>query len=129
MKPGEFFEFAVEQVRPTGAPELSVDLQLHLWKAMADQGCNKVVDVCESHNIPALKLHHAHGLSEQRRIMNIYHLFGRWRFFRETRYSGSRLDALAQNAPSTCQPRRLTLCCTIRMAHFAVRRRLPGNRV
>jgi hypothetical protein len=31
--------------------------------------------------------------------MNIYHLFG-WRFFRETRYSGSRLDALRKPAPS-----------------------------
>jgi hypothetical protein len=34
------------------------------------------------------------GYTEQNRIMNVYTLFGRWRFYRESRYSGSRLDAL-----------------------------------
>jgi len=94
VKPGEFFEFGGELTRAYWGTELSVDLQLELWKAMAAQGCNKVVDVCEFHNIPALKLHLRMGYTEQQRIMNIYTLFGRWRFYRETRYSGSRLDAL-----------------------------------
>jgi hypothetical protein len=99
VKPGEFFEFALEQIPAYRGTTLSVDFQLNLWQAMADQGCNKVVDICESHNIPALKLHIRMGYREQGRIMNIYHLFG-WRFFRETRYSGSRLDALRKPAPS-----------------------------
>jgi hypothetical protein len=30
--------------------------------------------------------------------MNIYTLFGRWRFYRETRYSGSRLAALGKTS-------------------------------
>ncbi|MGF6109113.1 N-acetyltransferase [Pseudomonas sp. ADAK2] len=94
VKPGEFFEFGGELTRAYWGTTLSVDLQLDLWKAMADQGCNKVVDVCEFHNIPALKLHIRMGYNEQGRIMNVYELFGRWRFYRETRYSGSRLDAL-----------------------------------
>jgi ribosomal protein S18 acetylase RimI-like enzyme len=99
VKPGEFFLFGLEQIRAYRGTTLSVDFQLNLWKTMADQGCNKVVDICESHNIPALKLHIRMGYHEQGRIMNIYHLFG-WRFFRETRYSGSRLDALRKPAPS-----------------------------
>ncbi|MBV4459094.1 MULTISPECIES: GNAT family N-acetyltransferase [Pseudomonas] len=94
VKPGEFFEFGGELTRAYWGTELSVDLQLELWKAMAAQGCDKVVDVCEFHNIPALKLHLRMGYTEQGRIMNVYGLFGRWRFYRETRYSGSRLDAL-----------------------------------
>lgn len=93
VKPGEFFEFGGEQIRAFWGTLLSVDFQLNLWKAMAEQGCNKVVDVCESHNIPALKLHIRMGYREQGRIMNVYSLFGR-RFYRETRYSGSRLDVL-----------------------------------
>jgi RimJ/RimL family protein N-acetyltransferase len=94
VKPGEFFEFGGELTRSYWGTELSVDLQLELWKAMAAQGCDKVVDVCEFHNIPALKLHLRMGYTEQGRIMNVYTLFARWRFYRETRYSGSRLDAL-----------------------------------
>ncbi|MCK1793773.1 N-acetyltransferase [Pseudomonas violetae] len=93
VKPGEFFEFGGEQIRAYWGTTLSVDFQLDLWKAMAKKGCNKVVDVCESHNIPALKLHIRMGYREQGRIMNVYSLFGR-RFYRETHYSGSRLDAL-----------------------------------
>ncbi|MHC8318949.1 N-acetyltransferase [Pseudomonas sp. LB3P31] len=93
VKPGEFFEFGGEQIRAFWGTLLSVDFQLNLWKAMAEQGCNKVVDVCESHNIPALKLHIRMGYREQGRIMNVYSLFGR-RFYRETHYSGSRLDVL-----------------------------------
>jgi hypothetical protein len=99
VKPGEFFEFGGELTRAYWGTTLSVDLQLDLWKTMAAQGCNKVVDVCESHNIPALKLHMRMGYREQGRIMNVYSLFG-WRFYRETRYSDSRLDALRKPAPS-----------------------------
>ncbi|MHC6225760.1 GNAT family N-acetyltransferase [Pseudomonas sp. X10] len=97
--PGEFFEFGGELIRKYWGSELSVDLQLALWKAMAAQGCTKVVDVCENHNIPALKLHLRMGYKEQGRIMNVYCLFGRWKFYRETRYSGSRLDALRKPEP------------------------------
>ncbi|MEO6678097.1 MAG: N-acetyltransferase [Pseudomonas sp.] len=100
VKPGEFFEFGGELTRAYWGTTLSVDLQLDLWKAMADQGCHTVVDVCEFHNIPALKLHIRMGYKEQGRIMNVYELFGRWRFYRETRYSGSRLDALRKPTPA-----------------------------
>jgi len=100
VKPGEFFEFGGEQIRAYWGTTLSVDFQLNLWKAMADQGCNKVVDVCEFHNIAALKLHIRMGYKEQGRIMNVYHLFGRWRIYRETRYSGSRLEALRKPTPA-----------------------------
>jgi L-amino acid N-acyltransferase YncA len=64
-----------------------------------------VVDVCEWHNTPALKLHIRTGYSEQGRIMNIYKLFGRWRLFRETRYTGSRLESLRKPAsePATAE--------------------------
>lgn len=94
VKAGEFFEFGGEQIRAYWGSMLSVDFQLDLWKAMQAKGCNKVVDVCETHNIPALKLHIRMGYQEQGRVMHVYGLFGRWRFFRETRYSGSRLDSL-----------------------------------
>ncbi|MBA1200271.1 N-acetyltransferase [Pseudomonas capeferrum] len=96
---GEFFEFGGELTRKYWGTQLSVDLQLALWKAMAAQGCTKVVDVCENHNIPALKLHLRMGYKEQGRIMNVYCLFGRWKFYRETRYSESRLEALRKPAP------------------------------
>ncbi|MGH8379960.1 N-acetyltransferase [Pseudomonas sp.] len=103
--PGEFFEFGGEMIRKYWGTELSVDVQLELWKAMAAQGCDKVVDVCEQHNIPALKLHLRMGYKEQGRIMNLYCLFGRWKFFRETRYSESRLEPLRkperETAPAT----------------------------
>lgn len=94
VKPGEFFEFGGELSRAYWGTKLSIDMQTELWKVMIVQGCNRVVDVCESGNIPALKLHIRTGYKEQGRIMNVYGLFGRWRFYRETRYSGSRLDAL-----------------------------------
>ncbi|KJZ39428.1 MULTISPECIES: hypothetical protein [Pseudomonas] len=98
VKPGEFFEFGGELTRAYWGTTLSVDLQLQLWKAMQARGCDKVVDVCEFHNIPALKLHIRMGYHEQGRIMNVYSLFG-WRFYRETRYTGSRLEALRKPAP------------------------------
>lgn len=68
-----------------------MDVQVALWEAMAAQGCVKVVDVCETHNIPALKLHIRMGYHEQGRVTHVYGLFGRWRFYRESRYGGSRL--------------------------------------
>ncbi|MFJ2547712.1 GNAT family N-acetyltransferase [Pseudomonas sp. NPDC087612] len=105
VEPGQFFEFGGELARKYWGTELSVDLQLELWKAMAAQGCDTVVDVCESHNIPALKLHLRMGYKEQGRVMNVYCLFGRWKFYRETRYSESRLEPLrkpeASPAPAT----------------------------
>ncbi|MNP31989.1 hypothetical protein D3C76_1251400 [compost metagenome] len=105
VEPGQFFEFGGELTRKYWGTLLSVDLQLELWKAMAAQGCDTVVDVCESHNIPALKLHLRMGYQEQGRIMHVYCLFGRWKFFRETRYSESRLEPLrkpeASPAPAT----------------------------
>ena len=98
VKEGEFFEFGGELTRAYWGTALSMDVQTELWKAMLDQGCHTVVDVCESHNVPALKLHIRTGYKEQGRIMNVYELFGRWRFYRETHYSGSRLDALRKPA-------------------------------
>lgn len=105
VKPGEFFEFGGELARPYWGTKLSMDLQTELWKAMHAQGCNKVVDVCEWHNIPALKLHIRTGYDEQGRITNVYELFGRWRFFRETRYTGSRLATLRKpvREPATAE--------------------------
>lgn len=100
VQPGQFFEFGGELMRQYWGSKLSVDLQLELWKAMAPQGCDTVVDVCESHNIPALKLHLRMGYQEQGRITHVYCLFGRWKFFRQSRYSGSRLQALRKEAPA-----------------------------
>ncbi|MBN3861978.1 GNAT family N-acetyltransferase [Pseudomonas frederiksbergensis] len=97
---GEFFEFGGELARAYWGSTLSVDLQLQLWKAMHAQGCNTVVDVCDADNIPAMKLHIRMGYQEQGRALHVYRLFGRWRFFRETRYSGSRLDALRKPSRS-----------------------------
>ncbi|MBV4536134.1 MULTISPECIES: N-acetyltransferase [Pseudomonas] len=94
VQAGEFFEFGGELIRKYWGTRLSLDIQLEIWKAMAAQGCTKVVDVCESDNIPALKLHLRTGYKEQGRIMNVYCLFGRWKFFRETRYTESRLEPL-----------------------------------
>lgn len=99
---GEFFEFGGELTRAYWGTTLSVDLQLNLWKAMSKQGCDKVVDVCESHNIPALKLHLRMGYAEQGRVTHVYCLFGRWKFFRQSRYQGSRLAALRK--PATVAP-------------------------
>lgn len=94
VKPGEFFEFGGEMTRPFFGTSLSVDAQIKLWEAMQAQGCNRVVDVCETHNIPALKLHIRMGYHEQGRVTHVYGLFGRWRLFRESHYTGSRLEPL-----------------------------------
>jgi len=105
VKEGEFFEFGGEQIRAYWGTTLSVDFQLDLWKAMQAKGYTKVVDVCETHNIAALKLHIRMGYQEQGRVMHVYGLFGRWRLFRETRYSGSRLDALRKpGTPTVAAP-------------------------
>ena len=99
VKPGEFFCFGGEMTRAYFGTSLSVDVQIAQWETMAAKGCNKVVDVVETHNIPAMKLHIRMGYQEQGRVTHVYGLFGIWRFHRETRYTGSRLDPL-------CNPRR-----------------------
>ncbi|HKS13225.1 MAG TPA: N-acetyltransferase [Pseudomonas sp.] len=94
VKPGEFFEFGGEMIRRYFGSRLSADAQVALWNTMHAKGCNKVVDVVETHNVPAMKLHLRMGYHEQGRVTHVYGLFGRWKFFRETRYQGSRLDVL-----------------------------------
>jgi len=98
VKPGEFFEFGGELYRAYWGTRLSVDLQLELWKAMAEQGCNKVVDVFELSNVPAAKLHLRMDYQESGRITHMHCLFGRFRFFRDTHYTGSVLDAFRKPA-------------------------------
>ncbi|SDA53201.1 hypothetical protein SAMN03159443_01222 [Pseudomonas sp. NFACC15-1] len=104
VKPGEFFEFGGELYRAYWGTQLSVDFQLDLWKAMAEQGCNKVVDVFELSNIPAVKLHLRMDYQERGQITHMHCLFGRWRFFRDSFYTGSILDSFrkpAKPVPST----------------------------
>ncbi|WP_339476984.1 MULTISPECIES: N-acetyltransferase [unclassified Pseudomonas] len=104
VKPGEFFEFGGEMIRAYWGSQMSVDVQLNLWKVMADKGCDKVVDVCDLRNIPAVKLHLRMDYQERGQITHVHCLFGRWRFFRDTFYTGSVLDAFrkpARSAPST----------------------------
>ncbi|MEH6352609.1 N-acetyltransferase [Pseudomonas sp. 3JA] len=104
VKSGEFFEFGAELYRAYWGTRLSVDFQLELWKAMAGQGCNRVVDVCELWNIPAVKMHLRMDFQERGQITHIYRLFGRWRFFRDSFYTGSILDSFrkpAKPVPST----------------------------
>ncbi|MNE28572.1 hypothetical protein D3C80_1220170 [compost metagenome] len=98
VKPGEFFEFGGELTRRYWGTCLSVDLQLDLWRSMREQGCDKVVDVCETHNIPALKLHKRMGYTEQGRVTHVYGLFRKWRFSRVSRYKDPRLDELCNIA-------------------------------
>ncbi|UVJ41995.1 N-acetyltransferase [Pseudomonas sp. LS1212] len=94
IKPGEFFAFGGEGIRHYFGTCLSVDAQVNMWEAMRAQGCTRVVDVCETRNIPALKLHIRMGYQEQGRVTHVYGLFGRWRLSRESRYTGSRLEPL-----------------------------------
>lgn len=98
VKPGEFFEFGGELYRAYWGTQLSVDLQLDLWKVMAEQGCNKVVDVFELRNIPAVKLHLRMDYQERGQITHMYCLFGRWRFARDTFYTGSVLGSFLKPA-------------------------------
>lgn len=99
VKAGEFFEFGGEMIPAYFGTSLSVDAQVNLWGAMQEQGCDKVVDVVETHNVPAMKLHLRMGYHEQGRVAHVYCLFGRWKFFRETRYEGSRLEPLRKARP------------------------------
>ena len=94
VKEGEFFQFGGEVIPAYWGTSLSVDAQFAIWKAMQAQGSTKVVDVCDLRNVQGLKMHMRMNYLEQGRITHVYGLFGRWRFYRETRYSGSRLDAL-----------------------------------
>lgn len=99
VKPGQYFQFGGEQIRKYWGTQLSADLQQDIWHTMANQGCDTVVAICESNNTPALKLHLRTGYREQGRITHTYCLFGRWKFFRESRYHGSRLSTLRKPAP------------------------------
>jgi hypothetical protein len=101
VNPGEFFQFGGEMIPLYFGSSLSVDAQFKIWDAMRVQGCNKVMDVCDTRNIQAMKMHLRMDYQEQGRITHVYDLFGRWRFFRETRYSGSRLTELRKPAQST----------------------------
>jgi hypothetical protein len=94
VNPGEFFQFGGEMIPLYFGSSLSVDAQFKIWDAMRVQGCNKVMDVCDTRNIQAMKMHIRMDYQEQGRITHVYDLFGRFRFFRETRYSGSRLTEL-----------------------------------
>lgn len=94
INPGEFFEFGGEMIPLYFGTSLSMDAQFKLWDAMRAKGCNKIVDVCDTRNIQAMKMHIRMDYQEQGRITHVYDLFGRWRFFRETYYTGSRLTAL-----------------------------------
>ncbi|EJM18567.1 hypothetical protein PMI21_02139 [Pseudomonas sp. GM18] len=94
INPGEFFEFGGEMIPLYFGTSLSMDAQFKLWDAMRAKGCNKIVDVCDTRNIQAMKMHIRMDYQEQGRITHVYDLFGRWRFFRETYYSASRLTAL-----------------------------------
>ncbi|CAN7566885.1 N-acetyltransferase [Pseudomonas sp. FP1740] len=94
INPGEFFEFGGEMIPAYFGTSLSMDAQFKLWDAMRAKGCNKIVDVCDTRNIQAMKMHIRMDYQEQGRITHVYDLFGRWRFFRETYYTGSRLTAL-----------------------------------
>ncbi|MFJ9991498.1 N-acetyltransferase [Pseudomonas putida] len=104
VKPGEFFEFGGEMTRRYFGSELSVTAQVELWNAMHAKGCRKVVDVVETHNVPAMKLHLRMGYHEQGRVMHVYGLFGRWKLFRETRYEGSRLEVLRKPGVARALP-------------------------
>lgn len=97
LQPGEFFQFCGELSRPYLGTRLSVDAQLNLWAAKRALGCSRVVNVVAAHNLAALRLHQRMGYEEQGRVQHVYCLFGRWRLFRESRYSGTRLPA--QRAP------------------------------
>ncbi|MNP46290.1 hypothetical protein D3C76_1402780 [compost metagenome] len=101
VKAGECFGFCAEMTRPYFGTSLSIDGQVHLWKVMRELGCTRLVSVCEPRNIPALKAHLRMGYQEQGRVRHVYDLFGRWRLFRETRYSGSRLERLRKAAPAS----------------------------
>lgn len=104
IKPGEYFQFGGEAIREYWGSSISADMQLEVWKVMADHGCNTMVDVCDLQNIQAIKMHIRMGFQERGQITHLYRLLGRWRFLRNTSYTGTVLDAFrkpAQPATST----------------------------
>ncbi|MCM2463827.1 N-acetyltransferase, partial [Pseudomonas sp. CG7] len=104
IKPGEYFQFGGEAIRQYWGTSISADMQLEVWKVMADQGCSTMVDVCDLQNIQAIKMHIRMGFQERGQITHLYRLFGLWRFLRNTSYAGTALDAFrkpAQPAAST----------------------------
>lgn len=107
VKPGQYFQFGAESARPYWGTRITVDAQWALWEVMAAKGYHTVVDICESNNIPALRMHIRLGYKEQGRIMHIHHLFGRWKLFGESRYSDSRLEPLRK------APRRNAAAATV----------------
>jgi len=93
IQTGEYFQFGGEMIRAYWGSSMSPDMQLEIWKIMADKGCDTMVDVCDLQNIPAIKMHLRMGFQERGKITHVYRLFGHWRFFRDTFYRGSVLDA------------------------------------
>lgn len=100
LQAGEFFQFCGELARPYFGTRLSVEAQLNLWAAKRELGCTRVVNVVAAHNLAALRMHQRMGYHEQGRVQHVYGLFGRWKLFRETRYSGSRLQPLRAATPA-----------------------------
>ncbi|WP_064107001.1 GNAT family N-acetyltransferase [Pseudomonas fluorescens] len=98
INPGEYFQFGGEMTRAYWGSRMSADLQEELWKIMAAKGSKKMVDVCDIQNIPAIKMHLRMDFQERGKITHVYCLFGRWRFFRDTFYNGSALDAFRKPA-------------------------------
>jgi RimJ/RimL family protein N-acetyltransferase len=98
INPGEYFQFGGEAIRKYWGTSISADMQLEVWKVMADKGCNTMVDVCDLQNTPAIKMHIRMGFQERGKITHVYRLFGRWRFFRDTFYRGSVLEAFRKPA-------------------------------
>jgi len=94
VKTGEYFQFGAEITRHYFGSTLTVDAQTALWQVMSARGFKKVVDICDNANVQALKMHIRLGYQEQGHITHVYDVFGHWRFFRESNYSDSRLEAL-----------------------------------
>ncbi|MBC3375109.1 N-acetyltransferase [Pseudomonas sp. SWRI92] len=104
VKPGEYFQFGGEAIRKYWGTSISADMQLEVWKVMAEHGCSTMVDVCDLQNIQAIKMHIRMGFQERGQITHLYRLLGHWRFLRNTSYTGTALDAFrkpAQPAAST----------------------------
>lgn len=98
IKPGEYFQFGGESIRAYWGSQVTADVQTDVWKVMADKGCDKMVDVCDLENTPAIKMHIRMEFQERGQITHVYRLFGRFRFFRDTFYTGSVLDPFRKPA-------------------------------
>lgn len=96
VAPGQYFAHSGELIRRYYGTRLSQTAQLAMWECMREKGCTTTIDVVESHNVPAMRLHMRMGYVEMGRITHVYGLFGRWRLFRETTYEGSRLEQLCR---------------------------------